>query len=99
MAMLETSNKQKIFFSTIFSTILIACVVLGILLISKSVELNNSNGSIFGIIGPIKLFKISRLELADGTVHGSFKFINSGLGIFAMFVITFGSMIGFWRSR
>jgi len=88
MAVLNHSNKQKIFNATLLKVMLMAIVIFSALLIAKASQLSDQSGVARAYFGPVPLFELSKVPVGNGTSTGTFQLITKG-------VLTY---IGFWLS-
>jgi hypothetical protein len=99
MVVLDTSNRQKVILTSLLTTLFIAGVLFGVMLIANSAQLSNGSGVVIGKIGSLELFEIQKTPLAGGGFSGGFKLLTRGFLAYTSTWATMGILLGVIKSR
>ncbi len=99
MAVLDRSNKQKIYSQSIISVVFFGLVIYVLTVISAATNLSSAGGTKKGSILGLNIFEMTKISDGSGGFTGSFRFINSGAILFLVSCVVLGIILAMYRSR
>lgn len=96
----ERSTKSHIISTTIFTTLMCAAFIFGVLLMWRATAMGQISTGIIDRfkIGPISMFELSKVPVASGGFKASITFLP-GLVLYAFMALAAGLVITWYRLR